>query len=208
MGQLWLQIYTISANGLKLKKGVSCFSINKEVCASVSIHGSNQSSKLETPIDENGGSDPMFNFHGQFININTTVVSSAQQFVVVKLKKKGFPFGKDIGQAHVSVEEMLKNYDDTNGESHASLSLMTLTPGGQVKLDIKYVVLKLTPYTGPGYGTMGACQCPTATESGGGDPLASAAQPQGSSKFANVAAVIGAGATVFNALVGFIANCF
>ena len=215
MDYLCLEIRRISVNGLNLKgKGVSSFSKNKVVCASVSIHGSNQSAKQETPIDKNGGTDPMFNFHEQFFNINTNDVNLAQQFVVMKLKEKGFLCGKDIGQAHVSIGELLKNYVDTTGENHVSRLLMT--PGGKVKgvLDIKYAFRKLTPYTGPGDGVgpgdgaVGAYQYPTALESGGGDSPASAAQPQGSSKFANVSAGIGAGAAVLNALVGFIANCF
>ncbi|XP_065636614.1 protein SRC2 [Quercus suber] len=94
MSHRTLDISSISTKDLKLKK-VSCFSNKMGLYANVSIDGSGNSSEQKTPIDKNGGSNPIWNSPMKF-TIND--VAAAQQTVVVKLKAERIIRDKVIGQ--------------------------------------------------------------------------------------------------------------
>ena len=117
MSHRTLDISSISAKYLKLKK-VSCFSNKMGLYATVSIDGSSNSSEQKTPIDKDGGSNPIWNSPMKFI-IND--VPAAQQTIVVKLKAERIIQDKVIGRIRVPMEELLDNYGDSKGEKSYQL---------------------------------------------------------------------------------------
>ncbi|KAK4595762.1 hypothetical protein RGQ29_014024 [Quercus rubra] len=167
-----LDISSISAKGLKLKK-VSCFSNKMGLYATVSIDGSSNSSEQKTPIDKNGGSNPIWNSPMKFI-IND--VPAAQQTVVVKLKAERIIRDKVIGQVHVPMKELLDNYGDSKGENHISYTVVT--PSGKAKgvldLRLKFGDELVNYPTGPGHGVVDVYQHPPAPAYGGYPPPAPA----------------------------------
>ncbi|KAK7841992.1 protein SRC2 [Quercus suber] len=160
-----LDISSISAKDLKLKK-VSCFSNKMGLYATVSINGSSNSSEQKTPIDKNGGSNPMWNSPMKFI-IND--VLAAQQTVVVKLKAERIIRDKVIGRVRVPMKELLDNYGDSKGENHISYTVVT--PSGKAKgvVDLRLKFGELVNYpTGPGHGVVDVYQHPPTPAYGGG----------------------------------------
>ncbi|KAK7841995.1 protein src2 [Quercus suber] len=166
MSHRTLDISSISTKDLKLKK-VSCFSNKMGLYANVSIDGSGNSSEQKTPIDKNGGSNPIWNSPMKF-TIND--VAAAQQTVVVKLKAERIIRDKVIGQVRVPMKELLDNYGDSKGENHISY-----TWEGQRGTGLRLKFEELVNYpTGPGHGVVDIYQHPPAPAYGGYPPPAPA----------------------------------
>lgn len=171
MSHRTLDISSISAKDLKLKK-VSCFSNKMGLYATVSIDGSSNSSEQKTPIDKNGGSNPIWNSPMKF-TIND--VAAAQQTVVVKLKAERIIRDKVIGRVCVPMKELLDNYGDSEGENHTSYTVVTPSGKAMGVLDLRLKLGELVNYpTGPGHGVVDVYQHPPTPAYGGYPPPAPA----------------------------------
>ncbi|KAL4636925.1 hypothetical protein ACB092_03G043500 [Castanea dentata] len=102
-----------------------------DVYALASVQGYNNNlynSLQKTPIDKDGGSNPIWNFPVKFL-IDVVAAENNCLTLVIKLKADGNFGDKDIGEVHVPVKELLDKYGASNDEMHASYDVRTTLAG-------------------------------------------------------------------------------
>ncbi|KAJ0598350.1 putative C2 domain-containing protein [Helianthus annuus] len=123
-----LNLTIISANGLKKPT----FMGKMDVYAVVSISGTiGNPQKLKTNISKHANSDPTWNFPMKFI-INEAAGFQNRLTLVIKIKAAGIFGGRNLGEVHVPVKELLEGVKD-EGKTMQFVSYQVRRPSGKVK---------------------------------------------------------------------------
>ncbi|XP_076898411.1 protein SRC2 homolog [Bidens hawaiensis] len=125
-----LSLTLVSANDLKKPR----FTGSMHVYAVVFISGG-KDQKQRTSTDKQGGSNPAWNVPMKFVMDDE--VSGAT--LVVKIKAEGMFGGKNLGEVHVPVKELLEGFKG-NGKAVQTVSYQVRRPSGKPKgvLSFKY----------------------------------------------------------------------
>lgn len=125
-----LELKIISAKGLKKATLIG----KMDVYAVVSISGaSGKPSKLRTPVAQDAGTEPTWNFPMKF-TIDERAGFQNQLTLVVEIKHEGTFGDKEIGEANVPLRELLDGLKkEGKGETEQFVSYQVLTPSGKPK---------------------------------------------------------------------------
>lgn len=125
-----LELKIISAKGLKKATLIG----KMDVYAVVSISGaSGKPSKLRTPVAQDAGTEPTWNFPMKF-TIDERAGLQNRLTLLVEIKHEGTFGDKEIGEANVPIRELLDGIKkEGKGEEEQPFSYQVLTPSGKPK---------------------------------------------------------------------------
>lgn len=126
-----LEITLISAKGLRNVKHFS----KMDVYVVVTISG-NPRTKQKTPVNQNGGTNPTWNFPMQFIIDEMSAQANCLDLIFQLRCDRTIRGDKDIGEVHVPIKEIL-NVED-NGNSGKLITYQVRKPSGKIKGELNF----------------------------------------------------------------------
>lgn len=134
MEQRTLEINVISARDLK---DVNLFS-KMDVYVAVWLSGDSQiKQKAKTKVDRNSGTSPSWNNFPMKFTVDESAAKQNRLILVFKLRcKRSLGGGKDVGEVHVPVKELLKFEGD--GKSMQFVSYQVKKPSGKPKGELNF----------------------------------------------------------------------
>ncbi|XP_076943501.1 protein SRC2 homolog [Bidens hawaiensis] len=124
-----LTLTLVSASGLKKSR----FTTRMDVYAVAFISGTvGRDQKQRTSTVKHGDSDPTWNFHMKFVIDELAAGLDNGLTLVVKIKAEGMFGGKNLGEVHVPVKELLECVKD-NGKAVQTVSYQVRRPSGKLK---------------------------------------------------------------------------
>lgn len=128
-----LDLTIISAKGLKKATLMG----KMDVYAVVSISGTpGKPQKLKTHVDQDGGTEPSWNFPMKF-TVDEAAGLQNRLTLVVEIKHEGTFGDKEVGEAHVPIKELLDGISK-DGKSEQFVSYQVRTPSGKPKGNLNF----------------------------------------------------------------------
>ncbi|KAK9079878.1 hypothetical protein SSX86_001551 [Deinandra increscens subsp. villosa] len=185
-----LDITLISAKGLKKASLIG----KMDVYAVAYISGAGKSEKLKTHVDQDGGTEPSWNFPMKF-TVDEAAGLQNRTTLVIEIKHEGTFGNKEVGEARVPIKELLEGVSK-EGKSDQFVSYQVRTPSGKPKGNLnfsykfgeKFKVEEAVPAypAGMAVGSSSGYQQPYAAGAAGGyyPPPAGGYPPQGQPGYA------------------------